>query len=393
MSKNLLSVFVEPEKIEGIFCKVLTNNDDAGRHGVLIPEEGYKLFPKIAKFTPGVPENFTESIRTIWPESGTTRESCYKHYHRYPERRLTRLDPALNTTPTETLLVIGKRTDGDRFYELHIIPRGSESYYPLLEDLGLSSEAGAFLLDLEWSSNRTKHGQTEAVKSLLSQFDKIKSEGYLRTLRAGSTGIGFTFETLIGIEENNDSGPDFMGIELKCHRLKKGPDTGVRNLFLKAPTWIDGSKNRLQRLERYGYEDAKRNRRALFSKVSSNANSHGLQLVVSENEESVYLTYQGTQVAKYSFKVLDFRLSEKVTEIAFIGATSRNKGDQEEFSYQTLTYYQTPSIKQFISLIDCGDVHLELRMHDKKDYGCCFRIKESKLTELYARVEHLREKD
>jgi len=47
------------------------------------------------------------------------------------------------------------------------------------------------------------------------KFRKIREMGYVPSLRNGPTGIGFTLETLLGIDENNDALPDIEGAELK----------------------------------------------------------------------------------------------------------------------------------------------------------------------------------
>ena len=51
-------------------------------------------------------------------------------------------------------------------------------------------------------------------------FDEVSSRGFVVSLRTGDTGIGYTFETLVGVEENNDKTADFKGIEIKCKQTK-----------------------------------------------------------------------------------------------------------------------------------------------------------------------------
>ena len=57
-----------------------------------------------------------------------------------------------------------------------------------------------------------------ALAAFLPKFDAISSQGFVPTLRRGSTGIGYTLETMLEIEENNSPGGDFMGMELKAFR-------------------------------------------------------------------------------------------------------------------------------------------------------------------------------
>ena len=43
---------------------------------------------------------------------------------------------------------------------------------------------------------------------LIQRLKAIKEMGYIKTHRAGNTGIGKTLEDLLGIEENNIPGPN-----------------------------------------------------------------------------------------------------------------------------------------------------------------------------------------
>ncbi|MDR1593690.1 MAG: MvaI/BcnI family restriction endonuclease, partial [Prevotellaceae bacterium] len=58
------------------------------------------------------------------------------------------------------------------------------------------------------------------IKEFTYKFKQIKELGFVSTLRKGPTGIGYTLETLLGINENNNAQPDIDGAELKAHRTK-----------------------------------------------------------------------------------------------------------------------------------------------------------------------------
>lgn len=53
---------------------------------------------------------------------------------------------------------------------------------------------------------------------LVAELIEIKSSGFVKTHRAGNTGIGKTLEDLLGIYENNVPGPDGDMVELKSAR-------------------------------------------------------------------------------------------------------------------------------------------------------------------------------
>ena len=56
------------------------------------------------------------------------------------------------------------------------------------------------------------------LKETSQKLSEIKKRGYVKSLRRGPTGIGYTLETLLGIDENNVSTPDLGEIELKAQR-------------------------------------------------------------------------------------------------------------------------------------------------------------------------------
>ena len=56
------------------------------------------------------------------------------------------------------------------------------------------------------------------IAELKDKLSGINQMGYVVSLRRGSTGIGHTLETLLGLEENNLKTPDFGDIELKSQR-------------------------------------------------------------------------------------------------------------------------------------------------------------------------------
>jgi hypothetical protein len=44
---------------------------------------------------------------------------------------------------------------------------------------------------------------TENTKILTNKIKKIYKEGWIKTLRKGDTGVGYTFETKLGIKANS----------------------------------------------------------------------------------------------------------------------------------------------------------------------------------------------
>jgi hypothetical protein len=68
---------------------------------------------------------------------------------------------------------------------------------------------------------------------LIEKLKRIKEAGWIRTHRAGNTGVGKTLENLLGIRENNIPGPNAAMIELKAARKNA---SSMLTLFTKSPS-------------------------------------------------------------------------------------------------------------------------------------------------------------
>lgn len=69
-----------------VFVKVLTSNDDSGRHGVVIPSEAHDFFLELE--IPDRTQNATTAFDSCDCLRHRPKELKYKYYQRYPERRI-----------------------------------------------------------------------------------------------------------------------------------------------------------------------------------------------------------------------------------------------------------------------------------------------------------------
>jgi hypothetical protein len=226
------------------------------------------------------------------------------------------------------------------------------------------------------------------LQEFLVQFDKVSARGFVKTLRPGDTGVGYTLETLLEIPENNSPRGDFQGMEIKAYRDSETEfdDQDKMNLFLKEPEWLDGLTT-AERIQQYGYKDPNE-RQAWYLSVTSRRNEANLQLFVTEQGDVLELHRNDLPIARWSLEVLEQRLQEKHAHSVFVGAESRGKGAEEEFWYKTVTWCQEPSAKRLLELTASGDIIVELRMHLRPDgsarnHGTAFRIRKHKLQTLF----------
>lgn len=236
---------------------------------------------------------------------------------------------------------------------------------------------------------------SRALKEFLRRFDPISKRGFIRTLRSGSTGIGYTLETLLKIKENNSPRGDLLGMEIKAYRddEKQFDDQQKMNLFLKEPQWQDDMKS-ADRIQAYGYRDDN-DRQAWYQSVTVKRNGTGLQLRVDHSGKRLLFLRRKKVIGHWTFEILEKRLKEKLNEAVFVAADSRGAGKEEEFHYQTVTYCAGPSVERFLKLVDASDVIVELRMHVKEDgsarnHGTAFRLKKHRLIDLFERQHRCR---
>lgn len=241
----------------------------------------------------------------------------------------------------------------------------------------------------------TEPPESEVLNRFLEKFDLIESQGRIRTLRAGSTGIGYTLETLLGIPENNSRGGDFMGMEIKAYRDDETDfdDTTKMNLFLKEPQWLDDYST-AERIAAFGYIDED-GRNAWYQSVTVNVNSTGLMLEPDPDESALWLSRNGRRIACWTIEVLHQRLQEKHRHCVFVAAASNGQGAAEEFHYRTVTYCARPDVSRLLQIAAEGDMIVELRMHVKpngsaRNHGTAFRVRKHRLRDLYAVRQRVR---
>ena len=119
------------------------------------------------------------------------------------------------------------------------------------------------------------------LKQFESKFSELKNKGFIPSERKGPTGIGYTLEKALGLEENNISMPDLKDIELKAHRSQTNNLITLFTFNRKA--WMIPP---LEAIDKYGSYD-KNGRKGLYYTMLLKPNSAGLFLHISKKQISV----------------------------------------------------------------------------------------------------------
>ena len=222
------------------------------------------------------------------------------------------------------------------------------------------------------------------------KLNEIKNMGFIETLRSGNTGVGHTLETLHGIKENNNSGPDFRGKELKATR--DGCNSKISN-FTLAPIW---EKPIREIISSYGKWDEEKQRYNFFPSLTcGSVNSTGQTLKIDNKNVYAFCERTQTILAEWCLAALDFHQKRKLRKLILVKANARGRGKKEQFHYHTAHYYGSLKPDAFRGLLEGGKIVLEPRVwYDPKsgkirDRGSAFRITANLIDELYDQKEKI----
>ncbi|MCP9356709.1 hypothetical protein KBX49_01775 [Liquorilactobacillus satsumensis] len=230
------------------------------------------------------------------------------------------------------------------------------------------------------------------INSRKTEFDFGDNKVWYKSHRNGPTGIGKTFEDLLGKKEDNLPLPDFHQIELKAHD-KIG--NSYITLFTKSPN-IPRGVNTLLR-QTYGYFDSGNDQKILHTSVSSslqfNAKSnHYFQIINDEDQKLLKLLIYTSDkklikdnfTAEWSYEVLQKSLLKKLKTLAIIITSTKHYNGKTYYSYDAIKVVRDISLNQLLTALSDNKLIIDLRLgvyHSgaKKgkthDHGTGFRIK------------------
>lgn len=220
--------------------------------------------------------------------------------------------------------------------------------------------------------------------SIINKLQKIKKKGYIKTHRAGSTGIGKTLEDLLGIKENNLPGPNARMIELKSARKNT---TSLLTLFTKSP--LPRRTNALL-LEKFGYRSVtNKKKRELHTTVSAKGfnklkKKSGFKIAV-EREKIKLVTIRNKILGYWDRKTLQKSFEKKMPKLLYVKADSRRSGSKEEFWYNEAWLLSGFNFRNFVRLLQEGTIVVDIRIGKYADTGKChdhgtaFRVLPAKL--------------
>lgn len=244
---------------------------------------------------------------------------------------------------------------------------------------------------------RNKMDNIYTIEEFIARFTSIKNMGWIKTHRAGRTGIGKTLEDLLGITENNIQGPDFGEYELKSARKNSN---SMLTLITKSPD--TKSANTALRLK-YGYSsgiydnDEKVLHSTLNAITFTPIAKTGHILKVTPLDDKIFIEDEnGLTDVYWSVDILERQLNIKLgTKFVYVKADNRGTGDEEEFYFESAYLVEGFCAEKIIDLLCAGSIYVDLRIGQyhggvnngkTHDHGTGLRIKEKDQSLLFDKV-------
>lgn len=231
----------------------------------------------------------------------------------------------------------------------------------------------------------------KGYNELIQKLKAIKKMGYVKTHRAGNTGVGKTLEDLLGIKENNIPGPNAAMIELKSARKNV---SSMLTLFTKSP--LPRGANSIL-LERFGYE-GKHGRKRLETTVNTVKYNQlkgkpGFKIDIQEDRVNL-ITTKNEITAYWDKETLENSFERKLSKLLYVKAETRGTGSNEEFWFNEAWLLSGFDFDSFVQLLNEGIIFVDIRIGqypDGKthDHGTGFRVFPDKLDLCFSHREKI----
>ena len=220
------------------------------------------------------------------------------------------------------------------------------------------------------------------LKSLKKKLQKIEKQGFIKTHRAGDTGIGKTLEDLLGIQENNIPLHDISGVaELKAYRKDT---TSMLTLFTLEPLPRGGDRDKLL-LDNFGYSKRNNQRsKELYSPLLCRRyNNQGLKLSVEKDK--IRIQGKGRRLNIYwNMESVEKKFHDKLPALVYVLADKKIIDNKEHFHFNEAYLLTDFNFMSFKKMVKKDEIVIDIRMHYRpngsiRNHGTAFRMKINRL--------------
>lgn len=233
------------------------------------------------------------------------------------------------------------------------------------------------------------------IQDVVDKLEIIKNLGWVKTLRSGSTGIGYTLETLLNIVENNSQQPDLLGFELKACRSN---GSSMLTMFTLSPS---PARSNSKLREKYGYisTDYANDRKVLHATLNTQrytAMGTGVNMKVVEHESKIHIaTSDELEDIYWCRDRIQKAFNKKIkNSIILVKADTQGTGIDEHFMFNEVYLLSGFDFDHFMNMVIEGKIYIDLRIGQHSngkthDHGTAFRIKTTDHLHLFKNIKRL----
>jgi len=231
----------------------------------------------------------------------------------------------------------------------------------------------------------------KTFEDFLAQFHRIKSEGFIKTMRNGNTGAGYTFEKKLGLTENNISLPDLVAFltELKTKRIRSN---SLLTLLTDDTGW---QLPQIDFIEQHGWNHRNHEgEQTVQATIKTKPNKRGFHLDVTD-EDYLLVCKNGTPFIKWEWNPLLDHCTTKFENLIVVDVDVKKQQDVEHFHFDAFNYYRGTSKDLFRSMIENNKIGVDLRLYTQynlgkgvRNRGTALRIKHNDVKNLYTSQEY-----
>lgn len=226
------------------------------------------------------------------------------------------------------------------------------------------------------------------LNELIKNLREVKNRGWIQSMRKGPTGVGYTLESCLNIQENNFSVPDVGDIELKARRKNS---TSMITLFtFNKRVW---KMDPLRAIQRYGVQDKDKakDRLGMYYTMSVKPNNAGLFLHI-DKEIIAVKSIGGDVIAEWHLNEIVKKFLEKVKNVLLVTAQVEIRDGVEYFLYDDAVLLSGGTDLNLLrQQFQNEHLMLDLRLHEKsthaRNHGTAFRVKLQYLEKLYQETQ------
>lgn len=238
----------------------------------------------------------------------------------------------------------------------------------------------------------------ENFNILRKEFIKIKNLGAIKSMRKGTTGIGYTFEYLLNKKEDKKSYPDFLGIELKT---KLGYSKSPLTLFNCAPVrnndYVTSYLLKKYAIKKINSSNCFVFERDIYCNKSYKNYYYTFKLKVDYYKQQIIVKSfcNGKfieNVCYWDFKILERTLKRKLTYLSIIEGYPYIYNNDMYYKYFKMSTFKLKDFLDFLFLIEKDKIFVSIYITKDNsnivNHGYSFRIKNDCIEELFFKLPY-----